>query len=538
MINIAKELIKREEEKMMELEKEFNVERVNLAEKFITELRETLVVLKCEYLLEGVKEVVVDNSELEVQIKELKKLNETLKASATKAANNVESVKVKLEEAKKIVKDKDKEIKQLNKTIEDKDKAIKSLEYKLTQDTNELGLDVKDLKEELEDTKKQVEWFKSSASTWQSKYTKLFNETKDVKDESVLQQALKAKDEYIIKLETQLQDKAYQAANDGYVVNGLEVSVNVVNDLNDQINKLQEELAQKERDIELLQQAAICYENTKKQNKVENTKEVVKEVPKDEANKECFALNTNVKFKAGTKLFESDNHYVIAKSSVKDIVVVPKKFNVEVNKQDFIKYEDLLVNKFNFDKDRQVISPVVVEHNDGKHKAFLARTEARESLFVFSYKDVLAGYVVNNYKVYSWSWNPETHEEPFVLDLGQQAKGKRCTVSPCDKKAIVLTIKAMKAQYEEQIKTYCEANELKCITKEDAAKSSSKVNARLNDLFSYQEETDRIAASAVKPQTVVENNNKEVASTNKDVEASTNNNFSASMNDFISEMFC
>lgn len=496
MINIAKELIKGQEERMVELEKGFNVERVSLAEKLVAELRETLVVLKCEYLLEGVKEVVVNNSELEEQIKELKKLNKTLKASATKATNSVESVKVKLEEvkielkeAKKTIKDKDKQIKQLNKTIEDKDRAINSLDYKLVQDKNELGLDVETLEKELEDTKKQVEWFKSSASTWQSKYTKLFNETKDIKD---------------------VKDK--------------------------EIEKLLEQLAQKDKEIKALQQAAICYENTKKQNKVEDTKEVVNEVPKDETNKECFALNTNVKFKAGTKLFESDNHYVIAKSSVKDIVVVPKKFNVEVNKQDFIKYEDLLVNKFNFNKDRQVISPVVIEHNDGKHKAFLARTEARESLFVFSHKDVLAGYVVNEYKVYSWSWNPETHEEPFVLDLGQQAKGKRCTVSPCDKKAIVVTIKALKEQYEKQIKTYCEANDLKCITKEDVVKSSNKVNARLNELFSYQEETDKIAASAQKPQTVVKDN--EVTSANKDVKTTVNSNFSASMNDFVSEMFC
>lgn len=503
MRNEIKELLKGQEERRAEYEKGFNVERVSLAEKFIAELRESLVELECEYLLDNVDTNKVDTSKLEAKL--------------LKANNEINALKEKCKE--------------IGPLKAQATKAIKAKEKKEEE--------ILKLRKELDKITTERNGFKKSSATWQSKHDELAK-SQNSSDDDVLREAIKAKDKYIAELESQLQDKAYQAANDGYVVDGLEVSVNIVKDLNDQINKLQEELAQKERDIELLQQAAICYENTKQQNKIENTKEVINEMPKDESNKEYFELNTNVKFKAGTKLYESNNHYVISKPSVKDIVVVPKKFNVEVDKQDFVKYEDLLVNKFNYNKERQLISPVTVEYSDSTHKGFLARTEAKEnSLYTFSHKDVLAGYVVNNYKVYSWSWNPETHTSPYVIDLGQCANGKRFTVSPCDTKALIKVIEAMKEQYEKKAKAYCEANSnLKYVGKEEAARSANNARSRINSLLGYQEETDRIAASAQKPQTVVEDNNKEVANTKEDVKASSNNNLSASMNDFVSEMFC
>lgn len=540
MIKRAQELLRGQEERKMELEKGFNVERVSLGEKLVAELREALVALGCEDLLDVVstEEVTGSNAELEAQIAELKELNKKLKASATRATNNLEPVKAELKEAKKTIKDQAKEITRLNKVVEEKERAIKSLDYKLTQDANESKLDVEALEKELKDAKEQIKWFKGSASTWQSKYTKLFNETKDSNNNDVLSQALKAKDEYIVKLEKQLQDKAYNAANDGYVVNGVEVSVKIVNDLNDQVSKLQEELAQKEKEIAALQQAAICYENTKQQNK-NNTKEeeivIEKEVivEKEGTNKEYFELNTNVKFKSETYLYESGDHYVIAKPNIKDIVVVPRRFNVEVSGQDFVKYEDLLVNKFGYSKERQEISPVTVTYSDAKHKAFLARTEAVESLYVFSYKDVLTGYVVNNYKVYSWSWN-QAHKEPYIVDLGQKAKGKkRCEVSPCDRKALFETIKAMKAEYDQKVKAYAEANGLYNVTEEKAVESQNEVKNKLAGLFNYQQETERIAASAQKPQVVVEKNNQEVNNSANKPQA----NYSTSLNSFVDEMF-
>ena len=492
MINVAKELIKGQEERKAELEKGFNVERVSLAEKLMTELKESLVVLKCEYLLDGVSETKVDNSELEAKL--------------VKANNEIEVLKNKCKEIGPLKA-------QATKAVKAKEDAIKA--------QNELA--------------KKLEAMTKTAATWQSKHdaiAKKLKENSANEDDNILKQAIKQKDEYIIKLESQLSDKAYQAANDGYVVDGLEVSVNIVKELNEQINTLQEELAQKEKEIEALQQAAICYETTKN-NKIE--KEVVNEMPKEESNNEYFTLNTNVKFSSRTSLYESNDHYVIAKPNVKDIVVVPKNFNVEVDKQDLVKYEDLLINKFGFDKDRQEISPVTVEFSNAKHKAYLARTEARESLYMFSYKDVLAGYIVNNYKVYSWSWNPETHKEPFIVDLGQKAKGrKRCEVSPCDRKALNKTIKAMMTEYNQKVKAYAEANDLYNVTKEKAIESQNKVKNRLAELFNYDKETKAIAESAQKPQTIVKDNNIEVE---KKEGEKKQNNLSSSMNDFVAEMF-
>lgn len=473
MINVVKELIKGQEERMAELEKGFNVERVSLAEKLMAELRESLVELGCAYLLDGNSESV-DTSKLEAEL--------------ARANNQINELKEKCKEIGPLKTKATKAIK----AKEDMANKIKALEKELAKTTKEdKSVNVKELQEDLESANKQIEWFKSSASTWQSKYTKLFNETKD--------------------------------------------TTNTVEELNKEIDNLKEQLAQKEKEVQALQQAAISYETTKN-NKIE--KEVIKQVEnKEESNKEYFKLNTNVKFKSSTGLYESNDHYVIAKPSVKDIVVVPKSFNVEVKKEDFVKYENLLTNEFKFDKDRQEISPVTVEFSNAKHKAYLARTEARESLYQFSYKDVLAGYIVNNYKVYSWSWNPETHKEPFIVDLGQRAKGKeRCDVSPCDRKALNVTIKAMLSEYNEKVEAYAKANNLYNVTKEKAEESQNQVKNRLANLFNYDKETKAIAESAQKPQV-----NTEVKEDKNDAKPSVKapqNNYSSNLNSFVNEMFC
>lgn len=538
MINVAKELLKGQEERKMELEKGFNVERVSLAEKLIAELKEALEVLGCGYLLEDVKEVKVDTSNLEAK---LLKANNQIKALEEKC-KEIGPLKAKVTKAVKAKEDKEKEIKELKSKITEANKEITKLK--------EIEKGAKDWSKELADKNAEIERLKQE-----------LNNKQTTNDNSTLIQALNAKDKYIIELESQLQDKAYNAANDGYVVDGVEVSVNIVKELNDRISELEEELAKNETQIETLRKSEQKYKKTaetlqsnyaKLKNEMNNAadkkeedkvnkpvEEIVKVVPEIESSKEYFKLNTNAKFKNKTHLYESNDHFVIAKSNIKDIVIAPKKININVEESDFVKYENLLVNEFGFDKDRIKISPVTVEMKNERHVAFFTRTEAAESVHQFSYKDVYAGYVCCSFgKVYTWSWNMLTHEEPCVIDLSQKARGKSGDVYGKDRKSIVEIVKSMYKVYDEKVKAYCETNNVYNMTEEYAEEMSNQCDERLAELFNYQKETEEIASSAVKPQTIVENNNKEVHDKEgKDMSSKPQSNLSASMDSFVQDMF-
>ena len=80
-------------------------------------------------------------------------------------------------------------------------------------------------------------------------------------DKDVLVKAIEAKDKYIVELETKLQDKAYIAANDGFVIEGVEVSLKVVEELNEEIAKLQEELAKVEKERDAYKKSSESFQS-------------------------------------------------------------------------------------------------------------------------------------------------------------------------------------------------------------------------------------------------------------------------------------
>lgn len=542
MINRAQEIMKEQEEIMMKIERELQAQREGEAIKLVTEVREAVQILKCEYLLNG--------SEDDSRVKDLE-------AKLVVANNNIEALTKKCKEIGPL-----------------KSKATKA------EKAN------KESKKTISDLTKQLKTITKTAATWQSKYDALAkelanlkanNNTNDDSDKELLLQIMAGKDEIIAGLEQKLSDKAYQAANDGYLVDGREISVAAVEDLDNTIQELEEELAKQDKTIEdqneiianlkkeiaTLKQAASCHETTENNNAVvgnkpkANQKEEIKveEKAQEIVSDDTFEVNANVKFKSGTKVYESKDHYVLAKENIKELVVVPKSFNVEVKSEDVVKYENLLVSKFNFKTDRQAISPVSVNFESDTHKAVLVRTRAAENLFRFSHKDILAGYIVSKYKVYFWSWDLK-HNEPYFLDLGQKAKGrKRCEVCAGDRAPLAKVVEAMKAEYEEKAKAYCESNNVEFTSKEQTESAEADVHAKIADILNYEEETQRIKESGEKPEstpvvpestpeTVVEHNNTQVTNSsdnatgsNDDTSKLDTSRFSNGMNDFFNEMF-
>ena len=77
-------------------------------------------------------------------------------------------------------------------------------------------------------------------------------EAEDNKD--VLVEAIKAKDKYIVELEEQLSNKAYNAAEKGYLVDGVEVSLKAVQELQKEIDELQEANAKLEAELEAVKE--------------------------------------------------------------------------------------------------------------------------------------------------------------------------------------------------------------------------------------------------------------------------------------------
>lgn len=77
-------------------------------------------------------------------------------------------------------------------------------------------------------------------------------EAEDNKD--VLVEAIKAKDKYIVELEEQLSNKAYNAAEKGYLIDGVEVSLKAVQELQKEIDELQEANAKLEAELEAVKE--------------------------------------------------------------------------------------------------------------------------------------------------------------------------------------------------------------------------------------------------------------------------------------------
>ena len=172
-----------------------------------------------------------------------------------------------------------------------------------------------------------------------------------------------------------------------------------------------------------------------------------------------FLNKLDIQFKnKEASLFESRNHYVMAKSNINELIVIPKTFNTKLDvEKDFEYYNSILVKDYGYNSKRQSVSPVSVLQRTDKYIAFACRTESFESLFQCSHKDTLAGYVSCSYgKTYLWVWDKSKYEMPYITDLGQKVKNKNAAVYSKDRKSIFDIIQVLCKEYEEKLSAYCE----------------------------------------------------------------------------------
>lgn len=346
MNNLVKGLLKGQEEKRMEIEKGFVVERRSLGDKLVAELSEALIALGCEDML-NTKETVV---------------------------NKIEIKKGKIVELKKEVKVSNKnEIKALN---------------------------------------KEVEKYKKTASTWQSKYNQAKKELDSV-------------NEQMHNYDTEIQE-----ANDAY--KRLEEQLKQMKKVNKELRK---ELSNLQADIEADQIDAIVKETINK----EETKEMSTKLVKLEKYKN--ERRDDVAF------YNNDKYYVMASDICRDITVIPKNVMTVVNDDVVNSFQKELV-EMGYRIDRDEVSPAKVYMDNGNVKGYFARTEARDGLLAFSDDDFFGGYITNSSSSYLWSWDGKSDMcAVYNLDAVIVGNKEKRTASPGTIKMVTKLVKAMYEDY-------------------------------------------------------------------------------------------
>ena len=154
--------------------------------------------------------------------------------------------------------------KELQQTINDLIQEVAELKES-DEKIADLEKQLKETQDKLDAAKKKEQEYADAIKDYDTKEKELekkISELESSNNSNILKQVIVSKDKYIAELESKLADKAYQAANDGYLVDGVEISLAVVNELNDEIEKLREEMADKEHLIAELNKKVKALELT------------------------------------------------------------------------------------------------------------------------------------------------------------------------------------------------------------------------------------------------------------------------------------
>ena len=317
---------------------------------------------------------------------------------------------------------------------------------------------------------------------------------KEVNNNEILVKAIEAKDRYIVELETKLQDKAYIAANDGFVVDGVEVSVKVVNELNDKITELEEELAKLERERNAYKKSSESFQSkyTKVKNERAKLQEEIADLKADAIdltpvvkekkevkpveNKEVVTtkLVKLEKYKSERRddiaFYDNESFYVMASNTCQEITVIPKKITTKVTEDVVNSIQEELVS-MGYRREREVVSPVVVNVDKGNLKGYFARTDARAGIMNFSKDDFFGGYVVDGSRAYLWSWDGKSELcATYYLDkviVGDKKK----SVTTGTAKMVSKLVKEMHKEYLKQV------DALQLAKQEEIARNTAAINA-------------------------------------------------------------
>ena len=349
-------------------------------------------------------------------------------------------------------------------------------------------------------------------------------------DKDVLVKAIAAKDKYIVELETKLQDKAYIAANDGFVVEGVEVSLKVVEELNEEITKLQEELAKLEKERDAYKKSSESFQSRYAKVKNErarlqeaiadleadridvNVKEEIKEEV-EAKEKETIVENKKEEVQIKDELVKLDKYankrrddvvmhcnskfYVMSSDKCKEITVIPRNLSIKVTDEDVKAIEAELVNKLGYRIDRDVVSPVTVQMDKGYLQGYFARTDAKEGRLVFSDHDFFGGYVICNTGTYLWSWDGKS-ELCAVYHLDKVIIGdKNRSVTPGTARMVTKEVKEMYKDYLVKVGEIQKANAEQLAKNTAAANEKKAQMAAHNALFAQAMELEINASNSV-----------------------------------------
>ena len=349
-------------------------------------------------------------------------------------------------------------------------------------------------------------------------------------DKDVLVKAIAAKDKYIVELETKLQDKAYIAANDGFVVEGVEVSLKVVEELNEEITKLQEELAKLEKERDAYKKSSESFQSRYAKVKNErarlqeaiadleadridvNVKEEIKEEV-EAKEKETIVENKKEEVQIKDELVKLDKYankrrddvvmhcnskfYVMSSDKCKEITVIPRNLSIKVTDEDVKAIEAELVNKLGYRIDRDVVSPVTVQMDKGYLQGYFARTDAKEGRLVFSDHDFFGGYVICNTGTYLWSWDGKS-ELCAVYHLDKVIVGdKNRSVTPGTARMVTKEVKEMYKDYLVKVGEIQKANAEQLAKNTAAANEKKAQMAAHNALFAQAMELEINASNSV-----------------------------------------
>lgn len=383
----VKELLKKEQQ-AKDILANIGREKEELAINKLAELKEILAALDCSHLLEA------------------KTIERIVEKAIIKKGKVVEVVK---------------ENNPVNITI-NKGKIVQG-PVQVVQDMTEIEKHLDTITEQ----GKEIEKLKKTIATMQRNAA--VKEEQGSDNLNILRQAITSKDKYIVELESKLADKAYQAANDGYVVDGAEVSLAVVNELSDEIERLREKLAEKEA-AEITettnvfneedymaflasQEESIMSEINAYEQIIEEPKKEIVEVKEEnkDTDKPQFVTVSNAKVgkNPNAKLYQTEKCYLIASPTTDEITWLS---NEELSDAYKIAVENMLVAEHKFLTNRTKLSPVKINRNNG----YMARSSAMKGITEFSMEDVLVGYVKIDNKFYLYSYCPK-YARPNVDSL-------------------------------------------------------------------------------------------------------------------------
>ena len=407
--------------------------------------------------------------------------------------------------------------KELQQTINDLIQEVAELKES-DEKIADLEKQLKETQDKLDAAKKKEQEYADAIKDYVSaEKTAKKQEEQNNDNSNILREVIASKDKYIAELESKLADKAYQAANDGYLVDGVEISLAVVNELNDEIEKLREEMAEKEAAIsklnkkvkalelineapeldevateidfndngymELLASQEAQYVNIPTETiitgieKQQETKDIKPEVKGPEFVKTSAAVFSK---NSRAKLYQTESCYFIASPYAKEITWLSYNTLTEEYKQQVI---DRLVKDFNFNASRVELSPIVIQDSI----SYMARTHAHLGVETYSIDDVYCGYVKKNNDFILYSYFPNTNKM-HIESLNKKllmAEGKLSAKNtmPDDKKVLAFVnskVRNMYKKYKEQTSKILDAQQ------QSAAEATEQFNAnqsRINEIL-------------------------------------------------------